>query len=105
MQIMDLLNVLGMIIAFAALLISWWTLKVTKKAVEQARLDWAKQKWFDLYFKADQAYNALDEYQALYQGCNQAYLHSRARDRSQRPHGHHSRGMHYGQRVPEEPSH
>ena len=25
-----------------------------------------------LYFKADQAYNALDEYQALYKGCNPA---------------------------------
>jgi hypothetical protein len=26
----------------------------------------------DLYFKADQAYNALDEYQELYNGCNPA---------------------------------
>jgi hypothetical protein len=62
-----------------ALLISWWTLKltrdsleITKQAVEQARLSWAQQKWFDLYFKADQAYNALEHYQTAYQGCNPA---------------------------------
>jgi hypothetical protein len=69
---MDALNLVGVILAFAALLIAWWTLKVTKQSVERARIDWARQKWFDLYFKADQAYNALDEYQALYQGCNPA---------------------------------
>lgn len=48
------------------------SLKVTKDSIERSRIDWAKQKWFDLYFKADQAYNALDEYQALYKGCNPA---------------------------------
>jgi|HubBroStandDraft_6_1064221.scaffolds.fasta_scaffold00063_23 hypothetical protein len=69
---MDVINLVGVILAFAALLIAWWTLKVTKQSVERARIDWAKQKWFDLYFKADQAYNALDEYQALYKGCNPA---------------------------------
>jgi hypothetical protein len=69
---MDVLNLLGVVIAFAALLIAWWTLIVTKQSVERARIDWAKEKWFDLYFKADQAYNALDEYQALHQGCNPA---------------------------------
>jgi hypothetical protein len=72
MHIMDVLNLVGVILAFAALLIAWWTLKVTKQSVERARIDWARQKWFDLYFKADQAYNALEEYQALYQGCNPA---------------------------------
>jgi len=70
---------LGVILAFAALVIAVWTLKVTldslkvtKESIERARMDWAKQKWFDLYFKADQAYNALEEYQALYQSCNPA---------------------------------
>lgn len=81
---MDALSALGVIIAFIALLVAWWTLKltrdslkiagdtltITKQSVELARIDWAKQKWFDLYFKADQAYNALEEYQALYRGCN-----------------------------------
>jgi hypothetical protein len=41
-------------------------------AVEHARMHWAQRKWFDLYFKADQAYNALDRSQVLYQGSNPA---------------------------------
>ncbi len=76
---MDMINLLGITLAFAALGIACWTLKVTidslritKQSVERARIDWARQKWFDLYFKADQAYNSLDEYQALYQYCNPA---------------------------------
>jgi hypothetical protein len=76
---MVLFSMLGVILSVVAVLISWWTLKltrdslrVTKQAVEHARMDWAQQKWFDLYFKADQAYNALEEYQALYQNCNPA---------------------------------
>jgi hypothetical protein len=76
---MGVLNLLSLVIAFAALLISWRTLKVTleslkttQSAVERARVDWAKQKWFDLYFKVDQAYDTLEEYQTLYQRCNPA---------------------------------
>jgi len=76
---MAILSLLSVVLALAALIIAYCTLKVTldslkitKQSVERARLDWARQKWFDLYFKADQAYNALEEYQALYQGCNPA---------------------------------
>ena len=76
---MDVLNLIGVILAFAALVIAVWTLKVTldslkvtRESIERVRLDWAKQKSFDLYFKADHAYNALDEYQALYKDRNPA---------------------------------
>jgi len=69
----------GALLSVLALLISWWTLKlargsltVAKKMVEHARMDWAQQKWFDLYLKAGRAYNGLEHYQAQYQGSNSA---------------------------------
>jgi hypothetical protein len=72
----------GALLPALALLVSWWTLKLTrdsffltKKAVDHQRMGWAQQKWFDLYFKADQAYNALERYQTVYQGSNPA-MHS-----------------------------
>ena len=29
-------------------------------------MDWKQRKWFDLYFKADEAYDALERFQVLY---------------------------------------
>jgi len=43
-----------------------------KLANEQAHGDWAQRKWFDLYFKVEQACNALENYQAIYQHGNPA---------------------------------
>jgi hypothetical protein len=41
-------------------------------SVEQARMDWAQRKWYDLYFKANQAYNSLEEFQMQYHQSNPA---------------------------------
>lgn len=41
-----------------------------KEIADRAHDDWAQQKWFDLYFKADQAYNALEQFQTENHGCN-----------------------------------
>lgn len=43
-----------------------------KLANEQAHADWAQRKWFDLYFKADQACNSLERFQATYEKANPA---------------------------------
>ena len=76
---MALVTVFGALLSVIALLISWWTLKlardslaIAKRTVEHARMDWAQEKWFDLYLKAGRAYNGLEHYQALYQGGNGA---------------------------------
>jgi hypothetical protein len=41
---------------------------VAKKTMKDAEEDWKQRKWFDLYFKADEAYNALDRYRVAYGG-------------------------------------
>ena len=76
---MNALSLSGVMLSISALLISWWTLKfardslmIARKTVEHARMDWAQEKWFDLYLKAGRAYNGLEHYQALYQGGNSA---------------------------------
>lgn len=76
---MGFLVAFGAMIPAIALAIALWTLKVTqesldfsRKALDQSRANWAQQKWFDLYFKADQAYNALERYQTAYRGSNPA---------------------------------
>jgi hypothetical protein len=76
---MTFFNLFGALLPVIALFVSWWTLtltrdslEITKQAVEQGRINWAQQKWFDLYFKADQAYNALERYQSVYRGSNPA---------------------------------
>jgi hypothetical protein len=43
-----------------------------KEIADRAHDDWAQQKWFDLYFKVDQAYNALEYFQTEYHGSNPA---------------------------------
>jgi Tfp pilus assembly protein PilE len=45
-----------------------------KLANEQAHTDWAQRKWFDLYFKVEQAYNALEKYQVTCQHSNPATM-------------------------------
>jgi hypothetical protein len=68
-------------IAIASTFIAKRSLTEAKLAREQgkgiaarAHDDWAQQKWFDLYFKVDQAYNALEQFQTKYLGCNPATL-------------------------------
>jgi hypothetical protein len=48
--------------------------KQGQQTADRAHADWAQQKWFDLYFKVDQAYNALERFQTANHGCNTATL-------------------------------
>jgi len=45
-----------------------------KLANEQAHTDWAQRKWFELYFKVEQACNALEKYQVKYLRVNPATM-------------------------------
>jgi hypothetical protein len=37
-----------------------------KRVADRDHEDWKQRKWFDVYFKADEAYEALDRFQVLY---------------------------------------
>jgi hypothetical protein len=50
----------------AATLIAKSSLSQAKQVADRDHKDWKQRKWFDLYFKADEAYDALDRFQALY---------------------------------------
>jgi hypothetical protein len=60
-------------IAIASLLASVAAALIARSSLSQAKLvadrdqkDWKQRKWFDLFFKADEAYDALDRFQTLY---------------------------------------
>jgi hypothetical protein len=56
--------------SFLAGVAAVWIAKSSLAQAEQVaardREDWKQRKWFDLYFKADEAYDALDRFQVLY---------------------------------------
>jgi hypothetical protein len=73
------MDAMGALLPILAFFVAWWTLKVnresrefTYRALQHANMDWVQGKWFDLYFKADQACNALERYQTVYQHSNPA---------------------------------
>jgi hypothetical protein len=48
----------------AAVWIGRSTLFQAERVADRDRKDWVQRRWFDLYFKADEAYDALDRFQA-----------------------------------------
>jgi hypothetical protein len=56
--------------SFCVSLVAVWltrsALSQTKAVAEREQRDWRQRTWFDLYFKANAAYDALDHFQALY---------------------------------------
>lgn len=50
----------------AATLIARSSLSQAKHVADRDQKDWKQRKWFDLYFKADEAYDALDRFQVMY---------------------------------------
>lgn len=50
----------------AAVWIAKSSLSQARQVAERDQHDWRQRKWFDLYFKADEAYDSLDQFQALY---------------------------------------
>ena len=69
------LAVASLLISCATLALAIWAVVIARSSLKQAeqvserdRRDWRQRKWFDLYFKADEAYNLLDHFQTLYGG-------------------------------------
>lgn len=66
-------SIASLLISIGSLVIAGSSLRQAKLAIQeqkqgnaQTHMDWAQRKWYDLYFKAEQARTALEEYQAAY---------------------------------------
>jgi hypothetical protein len=55
-------------VAISALLVAIVSLYVARKTLKDAEEFWKQQKWFDLYAKADEAYDAFDLYCKMWKG-------------------------------------
>jgi hypothetical protein len=53
-------------VAIRALNVSNETLAVARKTLQDADEDWAQRKWFDLYMKADEAFNLLYRFRQVH---------------------------------------
>jgi hypothetical protein len=47
------------LLSLAALYVAWSSLSQAKQVAERAQRDWKQRTWYDLYFKADESYDAL----------------------------------------------
>jgi hypothetical protein len=61
-----ILAMASLAVAFAATFIARNSLSQTADAAGQARKDWKQRKWFDLYLKANEAYDFFDYFQIKY---------------------------------------
>ncbi len=66
-------NAVSLLVATASLIVSLIAAALAKKSLEESKrvadrdsTDWKQRKWFDLYFEAEKAYDALDQFQAQY---------------------------------------
>jgi hypothetical protein len=60
------ISIASLLVSVAAALIASSSLSQAKHVAARDQRDWNQRKWFDLYFKADEAHDALDRFQALY---------------------------------------
>ena len=66
-------NSISLLVALASLLLGLAAVRISKSSLSQAeqvavrdQRDWKQRKWYDLYFKADDAYDAVDHYKTQY---------------------------------------
>ena len=66
--------VASLIVAITALFVAIGANRIAKSSLSQAKQvadrdqrDWRQRKWFDLYFKTNQAYDFLERFQVLYE--------------------------------------
>jgi hypothetical protein len=67
-------------VAITALGVAIWSLYVGRKTLDDAEESWNQQKWFDLYAKADEAYDLFDWYCTVYSHSPQAQTPPQASD-------------------------
>jgi hypothetical protein len=53
----------SVLVSAAAACVAWSSLSQAKRVADRDRRDWKQRKWFDLYFKANEAYDFLDRFQ------------------------------------------
>ncbi len=58
----------SLLISVAAVWIAKSSLSQAKQVADRDREDWRQRKWFDLYLKANQAYDSLDAFQSMHEG-------------------------------------
>jgi hypothetical protein len=58
------LSLASVLVAFASLWVARSSLRQAERVAERDGLDWRQRKWFDLYFKVNEAYDLLDHFQA-----------------------------------------
>src|SRR5580698_11054008 len=56
----------ALVVSVAAALIANSSLVQAKQVAARDQKDWKQRRWFDLYFKADEAYDALDRFRVSY---------------------------------------
>lgn len=55
-------------VSIAALFVAVLSFVVARRTLKDAEDAWKQQKWFELYAKADEGYNTLDQYRTVYKG-------------------------------------
>jgi hypothetical protein len=53
-------------VSVSALFVAILSFVVARKTLKDAEDSWKQEKWFDLYAKADEGYNTLDQYCTVY---------------------------------------
>ncbi len=59
-------TIASLAVSVVAVLVAKSSLSQAKQVADRDQKDWKQRKWFDVYFKADEAYDALDRFQVLY---------------------------------------
>ena len=72
-----LVAIVSFIASLVAAAIANWARKDAERIAEIAHDEWAQQKWFDLYFSANSAYDAMEKLQAdsIVQKCGTIIIH------------------------------
>jgi hypothetical protein len=58
--------VASLIVAAAAAVVAARSLSEAKRVAERDLRDWRQRTWFEVYYKADEVYDALQAFQARY---------------------------------------
>ncbi len=66
LSLSDWVAVTNVVVAVIALVVGCYAVVIARQTLHEAKEDWKQRKWFDLYSKADEAYDALDLYQGIY---------------------------------------
>ena len=60
----DIISIASLVVALVSIVIANGARKDAERIAENAHDEWAQQKWFDLYFKVNYAYDTWDKLQA-----------------------------------------